>query len=381
MADDQQFLGRGWGFPVTFGNQGRAVTVAKAEEDIRQSLEILLSTTSASGCSIRRSAGSGMRSCLSRCPRRSARISSREIETAILFFESRIDAQQRQLRDRARPGRADPHQARLHDSNDEHADQSRVPVLRHAGHQRMTTDLFRRYGNLLRSDGTNQLQRLLPALDANYIVPDERSFSDLVEYARNVAAEIRYYDLSGQSTGDWTPFVEPLLVPGAVPSQVLPNAQLDGVLEARTDWPPHLVLFLAFLKQFQNLQGDLNQLTENHLRYYYETELGLQLRDASPDDVHVVFELAKNADPTLVPAGTLLDAGKDDNGRPLAYATQNELVVSAATVSGIKRLVMEQDLRRQSALLRSRRLHRPRRPQQVHRSAADNSTSMRVSAS
>lgn len=210
----------------------------------------------------------------------------------------------------------------------------------------MTTDLFRRYGNLLRSDGTNQLQRLLPALEADYIVPDERSFSDLVEYARNVAAEIRYYDLSGQSTGDWTPLVEPLLVPGAVPGPVLPDEQLAGVLDTRTDWPPHLVLFLAFLKQFQNLQGDLNQLTQNHLRYYYGTELGLQLRDASPDDVHVVLELAKTADPTLVPAGTLLDAGKDDKGRPLVYATQNELVVSAAALSGIKRLVVEQDLRK-----------------------------------
>jgi hypothetical protein len=210
----------------------------------------------------------------------------------------------------------------------------------------MTTDLFRRYGNLLRSDGTNQLQRLLPALEANYIVPDERSFSDLVEYARNVAAEIRYYDLSGQSTGDWTPLVEPLLVPGPVPGPVLPDEQLDGVLEARTDWPPHLVLFLAFLKQFQNLQSDLNQLTQNHLHYYYGTELGLPLRGASPDDVHVVLELAKTADPTLVAAGTLLDAGKDDKGRPLAYATQNELVVSAAALSGIKRLVVEQDLRK-----------------------------------
>src|SRR5258708_6696511 len=72
----------------------------------------------------------------------------------------------------------------------------------------------------------------------------------------------------------------------------------------------------------------------------------LRPRGASPDDVQVVFELAKTADPTLVPVGTLLDAGKDDKGRPLAYATQNELVVSAATVSGIKRLVMERDLRR-----------------------------------
>jgi hypothetical protein len=210
----------------------------------------------------------------------------------------------------------------------------------------MTTDLFRRYGNLLRSDGTNQLQRLLPALEADYIVPDERALSDLVEYARNVAAELRYYDLNGQSTGNWQAFFEPLLDPAT--SQVLPTPRLESVLDTRADWPPHLVLFLALLKQFQNLQRDLNELTQNHLRYYYGTELGLQLRGASPDDVHVVFELAKAADPTLIPAGTLLDAGKDDKGRPLAYATQNELVVSAATISGIKRLVMEVD----------RRLHR-----------------------
>ena len=39
----------------------------------------------------------------------------------------------------------------------------------------MTTDLFRRYGNRCGLTGTNQLQRLLPALEADYIVPDERS--------------------------------------------------------------------------------------------------------------------------------------------------------------------------------------------------------------
>jgi hypothetical protein len=207
----------------------------------------------------------------------------------------------------------------------------------------MTSDLFRRYGNLLRSDGTNQLQRLLPMLESDYIVPDERSFSDLVEYARNVAAEIRYYDLSGQSVADWRPFVELLLDPAT--NQVMSTPTLEAALDARADWPPHLVLFLAFLKQFQNLQGDLNQLTARHLRYYYATALGLQQRAASPDEVHVVFTLARNADPTLIPAGTLLDAGKDGNGRPLAYATQNEVVVSAATVSGIERLVLERDPR------------------------------------
>ncbi|MES1254887.1 MAG: hypothetical protein ABUS56_04725 [Acidobacteriota bacterium] len=210
----------------------------------------------------------------------------------------------------------------------------------------MTTDLFRRYGNLLRADGTNQLQRLLPALEADYIVPDERSLSDLVEYARSVAAEIRYYDLSGQSTGDWRPFVELLLDP-ATPGKMLPSPQLEAALDLRADWPPHLVLFLAFLKLFQNLQGDLNQLTERHLRHYYEQELGLQRRAAVIDDVHVIFELARNGPPTLLRAGTLLDAGKDEKGRSLTYATQTEVVVSAATVKAIRRWEMETDQRLQ----------------------------------
>lgn len=38
------FLGRGWNFPPTFDNQGRVVRMVEAEEDIRQSLQILLAT-------------------------------------------------------------------------------------------------------------------------------------------------------------------------------------------------------------------------------------------------------------------------------------------------------------------------------------------------
>ena len=41
---EQQFFGKGWAFPLVFQNQGRSVQMAEAEEDIRQSLNILLST-------------------------------------------------------------------------------------------------------------------------------------------------------------------------------------------------------------------------------------------------------------------------------------------------------------------------------------------------
>jgi phage baseplate assembly protein W len=89
LADDQ-FLGRGWGFPVTFGNQGRAVTVAEAEEDIRQSLEILLSTHT--GERVLNPTFGWKRDSLMFEPLSTsfAAYLMREIETAILFFEPRI---------------------------------------------------------------------------------------------------------------------------------------------------------------------------------------------------------------------------------------------------------------------------------------------------
>ena len=41
---EENFLGRGWSFPPSFDNQGRSVRMVSAEEDIRQSLQILLAT-------------------------------------------------------------------------------------------------------------------------------------------------------------------------------------------------------------------------------------------------------------------------------------------------------------------------------------------------
>lgn len=89
MADDQ-FLGKGWAFPVTFANQGRAVTVAEAEEDIRQSLNILLSTQV--GERVLNPTFGWKRDSLMFEPLSTsfAAYLTREVETAILFFESRI---------------------------------------------------------------------------------------------------------------------------------------------------------------------------------------------------------------------------------------------------------------------------------------------------
>lgn len=44
MSRDSAFLGTGWGFPPTFKNEGADVGMVSGTDDIRESLEILLST-------------------------------------------------------------------------------------------------------------------------------------------------------------------------------------------------------------------------------------------------------------------------------------------------------------------------------------------------
>lgn len=45
IFDTGGFLGQGWSFPPTFTRSGNTLEMVKAEKDIKQSLEILLSTT------------------------------------------------------------------------------------------------------------------------------------------------------------------------------------------------------------------------------------------------------------------------------------------------------------------------------------------------
>jgi phage baseplate assembly protein W len=88
---DEQFLGKGWAFPLAFENQGRSVRMAEAEADIDQSLNILLST--ALGERGMRPAFGWKRDALLFEPLSTAFAAylKRELETAILFYEPRIE--------------------------------------------------------------------------------------------------------------------------------------------------------------------------------------------------------------------------------------------------------------------------------------------------
>jgi phage baseplate assembly protein W len=90
MSLDDTFLGRGWSFPPTFDHQGRSVRMVEAEDDIEQSLGILLSTRV--GERVMRPTFGWRREALVFEPISTsfATFVKREVEKAVLFFEPRI---------------------------------------------------------------------------------------------------------------------------------------------------------------------------------------------------------------------------------------------------------------------------------------------------
>lgn len=91
MANDRQFLGRGWSFPPVFDKTTKEVVMLEGEDDIQSSLEIILSTEL--GERILRPAFGWKRNrwLFESLTTTAATVMAKEIENALLFFEPRIN--------------------------------------------------------------------------------------------------------------------------------------------------------------------------------------------------------------------------------------------------------------------------------------------------
>ena len=99
MDGDASFLGRGWSFPPTFDMHSRRVQMLDAEEDIASSLNVLLSTAQGErimvpqyGCNLDELVFESLDT-------RMKTLMADKIESAILYYESRIELEDVQLED------------------------------------------------------------------------------------------------------------------------------------------------------------------------------------------------------------------------------------------------------------------------------------------
>lgn len=109
-------------------------------------------------------------------------------------------------------------------------------------------------------------------------------------------------------------------------------------LEQYPKHQPHMALFIAFLQLFKLAQEQLNGLTEKHLNYYYRDILHLKEKPAQPDQINLIFELAKGVDLFPLEKYAQLSAGKDDLNIEQIYETDSQLVINKAKIKDIKNL-------------------------------------------
>lgn len=177
--------------------------------------------------------------------------------------------------------------------------------------------------NPLQRDGTSQQQRVLKSLLPGYVAVDERSIEDLKKFAQEYAKEIAYYNIDNTLDPDplknnWFEFF---------------NKQINS---NTADNSPHFVLFMAFLKLFKHAQNEINKITKKHLDFYYRDVLQMTENPAVPDQVYLIFELAKHVSTHLLKKGTAFKAGKDALGNNVTYQLDKEAVLNKAAVSELK---------------------------------------------
>lgn len=84
------FLGRGWSFPPEFRDQGRGLAMVEGEEDVRQSLIILLSTRLGERVMVPTYGWRRESAVFQPLSTSLATLLRREVETAVLFYEPRV---------------------------------------------------------------------------------------------------------------------------------------------------------------------------------------------------------------------------------------------------------------------------------------------------
>ncbi len=104
---------------------------------------------------------------------------------------------------------------------------------------------------------------------------------------------------------------------------------------------PHLALLFTFLELFKHFQGDINQMGQRHLDYFYKEVLRIVPKKAVPDKAHLVFEIAKHLEQYKVKKDTLFVDGKDEKNQDIRFGLNEEVVIDKAQVSELRTLHLE----------------------------------------
>jgi len=119
------------------------------------------------------------------------------------------------------------------------------------------------------------------------------------------------------------------------------NELWDNLSQSRDSYAD-TALLIAFAQLMQVQQDQLNQLTQTHLNFYYNDILHQNLCPAKGDNAIVCLTLKPNAEPLLLPQGTLFEGGVDAQQQPQQFVTQQSQWFNQIQIEQVQTLRYEQ---------------------------------------
>lgn len=188
--------------------------------------------------------------------------------------------------------------------------------------------IYRGYAGLLagfaEDDYTKQLSRFCGELGIDYIPASATDFSGLSDHLLDDKIRNDLYELHQN--------LQKLFATIIGHADKLFATAITHV----GSYEPHFGLILTFLQLFKTYQDQLNNLTAQHLQFYYRDVLKINYRDKVADKVNVIIQLARNADICKLSKGTSFKAGKDSAGKQLIYKAIDDFVANRAQITELK---------------------------------------------
>ena len=169
------------------------------------------------------------------------------------------------------------------------------------------------------SDLEQLKQRLGSGLTDQTFLLEPRTGKDLLNLVEKYTKAVPF---AGHAEADWKRFWLADRTPQAL-SDIYQRPEL-----AEKTLPVQQAFLLALLHLLETPKALLNTVPARHRSLYYRDLLGFAPRAPQPDRVAVSFTLQRNASPTALPAGSLLDGGQDSAGNSITYQTDDSLLIT-----------------------------------------------------
>ena len=189
------------------------------------------------------------------------------------------------------------------------------------------------YKIILKRDGQTQQQRTPALLNPAQVPIDERTKAEYYKFVQEISKQVKFFETGYtdgklKENGTWENFFE---------------TSIDEInrLAASASVPAHLTLWNVFVELMEKPKALINTLTQRHLDFYYHEVLKLDKKQPIADKAHVVFEMKKNTENTLLEKGTILLAGKDNTKKDINYQLERNIVLNHSKVAQLKSLYID----------------------------------------